>query len=94
MRASHGVPRAPKVFAERWDMSMSAASAGEGHAPADRAGEGGTGVLYVVATPIGNLADLGQRARTVLGEVDVVVAEDTRHTGRLLAHHGLSLIHI
>ena len=69
---------------------MSAASAGEGHAPADRAGEGGTGILYVVATPIGNLADLGQRARTVLGAVDVVVAEDTRHTGRLLAHHGIA----
>ena len=71
-------------------MSMSAAPAGEGHAPADRAGEGGTGILYVVATPIGNLADLGQRARTVLGAVDVVVAEDTRHTGRLLAHHAIA----
>lgn len=71
-------------------MSTSGAPAGEGHAPAERAREGGTGILYVVATPIGNLADLGQRARAVLGEVDVVVAEDTRHTGRLLAHHGIS----
>ena len=68
---------------------MSAAPSGEGHLPGDGGSEGDTGVLYVVATPIGNLADLGQRARTVLGEVDVVVAEDTRHTGRLLAHHGI-----
>ena len=45
-------------------MSMNVTPAGEGHALAGRAGEGGTGILYVVATPIGNLADLGQRART------------------------------
>lgn len=68
---------------------MSAAPPGEGHFPRGGEMEGGTGALYVVATPIGNLADLGQRARAVLGEVDVVVAEDTRHTGRLLAHHGI-----
>ena len=54
------------------------------------AGEGGKGILYVVATPIGNLADLGQRAKAVLGAVDVVVAEDTRHAGRLIAHHGIA----
>ena len=48
------------------------------------------GTLYVVATPIGNLADLGERAKTVLGEVDVVAAEDTRHTRRLLDRHGIS----
>jgi len=47
------------------------------------------GILYVIATPIGNLADLGARAREVLGAVDVVVAEDTRRGGRLLAHLGL-----
>ena len=68
---------------------MSAVPPGEGHLPRDEAPEDGAGVLYVVATPIGNLADLGQRAKAVLGDVDVVVAEDTRHTGRLLAHHGL-----
>lgn len=48
------------------------------------------GLLYVVATPIGNLGDLTDRARSVLREVDLVAAEDTRETRRLLAHLGLS----
>jgi 16S rRNA (cytidine1402-2'-O)-methyltransferase len=47
--------------------------------------------LTLVATPIGNLADLGDRARQVLGSADVVYAEDTRHTGRLLQHIGVSV---
>ena len=68
---------------------MSAAPSGDGRPSGSGAAESGPGALYVVATPIGNLADLGERARTVLGEVDAVVAEDTRHTGRLLAHHGI-----
>ncbi len=47
------------------------------------------GTLFVVATPIGNRDDLAPRARQVLGEVDVIAAEDTRHTGRLLSHFGI-----
>lgn len=45
--------------------------------------------LYVVSTPIGNLQDLTHRAEAVLAGVDRVLAEDTRHSGRLLAHLGL-----
>jgi len=47
------------------------------------------GTLYVVATPIGNLADISQRALATLAAVDLVVAEDTRHSRRLLDHHGI-----
>jgi len=47
------------------------------------------GTLYVVATPIGNLDDLSPRAARTLASVDVVAAEDTRHSGRLLSHLGV-----
>lgn len=47
------------------------------------------GTLYVVATPIGNLADMSPRAREVLATVDVIAAEDTRHTRGLLNHFGI-----
>ncbi len=47
------------------------------------------GTLYLVGTPVGNLEDLSLRAIRILGEVDVIAAEDTRHTRKLLSHLGL-----
>jgi 16S rRNA (cytidine1402-2'-O)-methyltransferase len=49
-----------------------------------------SGTLYIVSTPIGNLEDFTFRALRVLKEADVIAAEDTRHSRKLLTHYGIS----
>lgn len=53
-------------------------------------GDSSAGHLHVVATPIGNLGDISQRALDTLASADVILAEDTRHSKRLLNHYGIN----
>jgi 16S rRNA (cytidine1402-2'-O)-methyltransferase len=90
MRLIHGAPSVACANGVSFDTPLGDDS-GSFHTDRIRTMSAGKqGVLWVVATPIGNLGDLSRHAQEVLRDVDVIAAEDTRHSRPLLQHFGIA----